>query len=221
MKRFLLLLTLILTTLGTAAHAQNVNKVVMVPSASGVAPSLNATGSDSNISLNLVAKGTGTVKINGSTVTGGTQTVANGGTGAVTETAHGLLIGEGTSPFAATAACATNTAVIGQGGSADPICSTSTLPTSGAIPSFITATASETPGSITQNTCVDQSSTITVTGAATGDACIAGVPAAGAGTHIQASCYISAADIAKIRLCNVNTGAQTGTTGTYRATVVH
>lgn len=45
--------------------------------------------------------------------------VAEGGTGAVTETAHGVLLGQGTSPFTATAVGATNTLLHGNTG-ADP-----------------------------------------------------------------------------------------------------
>lgn len=90
---------------------------------------------------------------------------------------------------------------------------------SGTVPSIITGTASETPGALSAG-CADQSSTITLTGAAVGDACMVGTPAAGAGVGVEASCYISASNTATVRLCTM-TGTPTGTTGTYRATVVH
>lgn len=89
----------------------------------------------------------------------------------------------------------------------------------GTTPTFLTGTASETPGALSAG-CADQSSTIALTGAAVGDACMVGVPAAGAGTGVTAACYISATSVATVRLCTM-TGTPTGTTGTYRATVVH
>ncbi len=46
-------------------------------------------------------------------VTGGGLTVAQGGTGAATFTAHGVLVGEGTSPFAALSVGATGTLLAG------------------------------------------------------------------------------------------------------------
>lgn len=50
--------------------------------------------------------------------------VANGGTGASSLTAHGLLIGESTSAIASTAACTAGQLIFGQGASADPACET-------------------------------------------------------------------------------------------------
>lgn len=96
-----------------------------------------------------------------------------------------------------------------------------TFPSTGTIPVVVTGTASITPGTVAATTCGDASTTITVTGAVVGDSCSPGTPAAGAGTDIVASCYISASNVAKVRFCNVNGSDQTGTTGTYRATVVH
>lgn len=61
------------------ATASAVNQITLANSAAGSAPSLSATGSDTNISLNLVAKGTGTVQAGGVPVvtTTGTQTLTN------------------------------------------------------------------------------------------------------------------------------------------------
>jgi hypothetical protein len=60
-------------------------------------------------------------------------TVANGGSGAATFAAHGLLLGEGASAFGVTAVGTTNQILIGQS-AADPIWAT-TLPTA-ALPAF-------------------------------------------------------------------------------------
>lgn len=108
------------------APASAVNQFTITSAASGGHPSLNATGSGTNININLVPKGTGTVQANGvdvvtlsgtqtltnktiagSQITGnisgnaanvtGTVAVANGGTGLGTLTANGVLIGNGTS----------------------------------------------------------------------------------------------------------------------------
>lgn len=49
-------------------------------------------------------------------------TVANGGTGLQTLTAHGILIGEGTSNPAFVGPCSTGQVILGQGGSSDPVC---------------------------------------------------------------------------------------------------
>lgn len=57
-------------------------------------------------------------------------TVAQGGTGVNTLMAHAILLGEGTSNMSSVGPCASNVPLIGQGSSADPICSTITYPTS-------------------------------------------------------------------------------------------
>jgi hypothetical protein len=65
--------------LRVAATAAAVNEVTLTNAAAGGAPSLSATGGDTNISLNLVAKGTGTVQAGGVPVatTTGAQTLTN------------------------------------------------------------------------------------------------------------------------------------------------
>lgn len=56
------------------ATASAVNFLTLTGAASGSAVTMGATGADSNVSLNLVTKGTGTVQINGSPITLITQT---------------------------------------------------------------------------------------------------------------------------------------------------
>lgn len=65
--------------LGFTATTSAVNYILLANSATGTNPSLNAAGSDANISLNLVAKGTGFVQINGVSVVdvSTTQTLTN------------------------------------------------------------------------------------------------------------------------------------------------
>ena len=65
--------------LRVSATAAAVNEVTLTNAAAGGAPSLSATGDDTNISLNLVAKGTGVVQAGGIPVatTTGAQTLTN------------------------------------------------------------------------------------------------------------------------------------------------
>lgn len=53
-------------------------------------------------------------------------------------------------------------------------------------------------------TCED-STGFTVTGAATGDVCIVGVPSTGGSSNGTYSCYVSAADTVKVRHCAAGT----------------
>lgn len=59
--------------------ASAVNEITITNAATGNAPSISASGGDTNVSLNLVSKGSGTVQANGSDVlnTSGTQTLTN------------------------------------------------------------------------------------------------------------------------------------------------
>lgn len=65
--------------LRVSATAAAVNEVTLTNAAAGGAPSLSATGNDTNINLNLVPKGTGVVQAGGVPVvtTTGTQTLTN------------------------------------------------------------------------------------------------------------------------------------------------
>jgi hypothetical protein len=65
--------------LRVSATASAVNEITLANAAAGGAPSLSATGGDTNISLNLVGKGTGVVQAGGVPVvtTTGAQTLTN------------------------------------------------------------------------------------------------------------------------------------------------
>jgi hypothetical protein len=65
--------------LRVSATAAAVNEVTLTNAAAGAAPSLSATGNDTNISLNLAGKGTGVVQAGGVPVvtTTGAQTLTN------------------------------------------------------------------------------------------------------------------------------------------------
>src|SRR5262249_32642502 len=68
-----------------AATASAVNQVTATNAATGNAPALGATGTDTNIDLNLTSKGSGVVKANGAEVyrVGGSDiAITDGGTGA-------------------------------------------------------------------------------------------------------------------------------------------
>jgi hypothetical protein len=83
--------------------------------------------------------------------TSGVLGVANGGTGDSTLTAHGVIVGEGTSPLAATSAGAIDTVLVGNGSSSDPTFSAS--PTlSGTITDLQSIGSTSTDGMLLQNT---------------------------------------------------------------------
>lgn len=55
---------ILLLVSASVALAQNVNSLIVVPSATGAAPQLACTGSDTNCSIAIVPKGTGGVVLN-------------------------------------------------------------------------------------------------------------------------------------------------------------
>lgn len=61
------------------SNASAVNEITVANAATGLKPTISATGGDTNITLNLVSKGTGTVQANAVDVvtTSGTQTLTN------------------------------------------------------------------------------------------------------------------------------------------------
>ena len=65
--------------IGASATAAAVNEITVANAAAGAAPAISATGNDTDISLNLVAKGTGVVQVGGAPVatTTGAQTLTN------------------------------------------------------------------------------------------------------------------------------------------------
>lgn len=71
----------------------------------------------------------------------------------------------------------------------------------------------------TTNTTLD-SSGITVTGAATGDVCIPGVPTAAAVTGASFTCYVSATSTVKVRLTAVGTSIDPAS-GTFNVRTFH
>jgi len=82
---------------------------------------------------------------------------------------------------------------------------------------FITATATLDFGSIATTATADL--TITVTGAAVGDAVILGLPAAPA-AGIVFFAFVSAADTVKVRAMNITGLSVDPASATYRATVI-
>jgi hypothetical protein len=73
------------------AYAQPIfsNNLFLLGGNAGVTPQIQAVGTDPNISINLVPKGTGTIQVNGSAIAGGTGVPGNftvGGNLAVTGT---------------------------------------------------------------------------------------------------------------------------------------
>ncbi|MCU1308820.1 MAG: hypothetical protein JWN45_3515, partial [Acidobacteriaceae bacterium] len=87
------------------------------------------------------------------------------------------------------------------------------------IAKYIEGTITQDVGSISANMCTD-TNTITVAGAIDGDAATVGVPAAVASTAgLQFSAYVSSANTAKVRVCNVTTRAIDPASTTYRVGV--
>jgi hypothetical protein len=83
--------------------------------------------------------------------TSGVLGVANGGTGDSTLTAHGVVVGEGTSPLATTSAGAIDTVLVGNGASSDPTFSASPI-LSGTITDLQSIGSTSTDGVVLQNT---------------------------------------------------------------------
>ncbi len=76
-------------------------------------------------------------------------TVANGGTGVATLTAHGVLLGEGSSNVAATTAGSSGQLLQSGGASADPAWTTATYPTSTTAQQILYSTATSVIGQLT------------------------------------------------------------------------
>ncbi|WP_353265806.1 hypothetical protein [Gemmatimonas sp.] len=90
--------------------------------------------------------------------------------------------------------------------------------TGATVTSILTATSTIDFTSISANTTAD-SSGITVTGAAVGDAVIVGVPATLAAGLVVTG-YVSAADTVKVRAANVTGSAIDPASGSFRVVVV-
>lgn len=93
------------------------------------------------------------------------------------------------------------------------------------LPGFPNGSNSLTPGSISANSCTDVSLGVTVQNAAsvqatTGNPCVLGVPAAGAGNNISATCYVDTTGSVQVRFCNSATSSNTATSGTYKVKVL-
>ena len=108
-----------------ASSALLSSHAVTLGGGAGAAPySISSLGSSGNVLLSGGGSADPTFGAlnlaGGANYISGTLPVGNGGTGATTLTAHGVVIGEGTSATAATAAGAAGTILQGAGSSADP-----------------------------------------------------------------------------------------------------
>ena len=88
-----------------------------------------------------------------------------------------------------------------------------------AIADSYAATLTTAFNGVAANDCKD-SAAITVTGAATGDTCTVGADATNAAKDLTFTCYVSAANAAKIHICNPTGSTVTGVaSGTYNVRV--
>ena len=88
----------------------------------------------------------------------GTLGVANGGTGNATLTAHGVVVGEGTSATASTGPCNVNVPITGQGASSDPQCG-GTIPVANGGTGSTTIVAARSSTGLNIDECTSTSST--------------------------------------------------------------
>lgn len=107
-----------------------------------------ATGTGTVTSFSAGTTGFSVATATTTPVLSGTLIVANGGTGVATAAAHGVMIGEGTSAMATTAA-GTATQVLQSGGaSADPVWSTATFPATTTANQLLYSSATNTVGGL-------------------------------------------------------------------------
>jgi hypothetical protein len=88
--------------------------------------------------------------------------------------------------------------------------------------SYLTGSASLSWTAIAANTCVDNGTTITVTGAADGDVPSVGLVNASHVSHVTFEAYVSATNTVKVRACNVATAASGAiSASTVKVGVIH
>ncbi len=157
-------------------------------------PSLLATGSDTNVSLNLTTKGAGTVQANGVGVSLNSTTS--------THTAQQIELGHASDTTIARASAGVVTI---EGNT---------------VATRLTGTATLDFGVVTANSHADL--TMTVTGAAVGDAVALGVPTAVAAVAgLSYTAWVSATDTVTVRAANcATTNSSDPASGSFRATIV-
>jgi hypothetical protein len=157
-------------------------------------PSLFATGSDTNVSLNLTTKGSGTVQANGVGVSLNSTTS--------THTAQQIELGHASDTTIARASAGVVTI---EGNT---------------VATRLTGTATLDFGVVTANSHADL--TMTVTGAAVGDAVALGVPTAVAAVAgLSYTAWVSATDTVTVRAANcATTNSSDPASGSFRATIV-
>lgn len=217
------------------------NAVNIDGAATGVAPSLSAVGSDANIGVRVVPKGTGRVAVtaNGLDITG-TATVSS-----TLDVSGAATLGSGSANEVVIAGAASLSAptITATGSDADvgiqvvpkglgrvavtanglDVTGTATVSTSLAVGAGTAVTKiaayapSLTPASVAADTSAEQ--TFAVTGLTTADKVIVNGPTPAAGTGIV-NAWVSAADTLALTFMNATAAAVTPTAGTYTVVAI-
>ncbi len=157
----------------------------------------------------------------------GTLPVANGGMGATTHTAHGVLLGAAGSAIAATAAGTAGQPLQSGGASADPAFAALNLATAASITGVLplanggmgaVLTGSKTYDPASMLTLGQVSTTVTVTGAALGDYVLLSHSASLA--LVSLTGYVSATDTVTAVYFNGSSGTVDVASGTLTARVI-
>lgn len=128
------------STTVTSSGVLSANQLIVGGGANATPATLNAGSQYNVLTMNSTMPVYGQVQLNSAAAVTGTLAVGNGGSGAVTFTDHGVLLGNSTSPFNVTAVGSSNTVLHGNTG-ADPTYSAVSL-------------SADTTGSLVLNTQV-------------------------------------------------------------------